>query len=471
MRVLVRGDREAVRERQVAIVSGGASGHGNTASFVAAGLLSAAVVRQPEEAPEVEALLDAIRLVTGRPGALLVTTSDPLDQENFALALAAARDEGYAVECVEVPEAPLALGGTMFLHKLTGAAAAEGRGLAEILSIAREAVADMGACGVAARAHVSPITGRTRFALSDDEERGRAIRGAWAAVLSAEELATSMVDELVARMELRRGDRVALLVNGLGMFFFQLPLMQRRTMDALEGHGLVVDWAYCGEFISSTRSNGVSICLLRASDERLRYLEANTGSIAWDPTQRKGVREGEKREEYPVTTPQGEALRKVLTAACYALLVEYEQFPEVARAAGAIVENLRYLRVDYADRAFDGLAVAMQELLPGAEGRLYATILLRMASALSIESTWIESLCYGNVCGEVLCRVKRGEGTVLDVLIPFAGVLKKGGSLEEALDHGLRAVKPGSAHAAVLKAIVDALLDKIELGVEMWKTP
>ncbi len=460
MRVLVRGDREEVRDRQVAIVSGGASGHGNTASFVAAGLLSGAVVRKPEEAPDVEALLDAIRLVTGRPGALLVTTSDPLDRENFALALAAAREEGYAVECVEVPEAPLALGGTMFLHKIAGAAAAEGRDLGDILSIAQDTVRDMSACGVAASAHVSPVTGRTRFALSDDEERGRAIRGAWAAVLSAEELATSMVDESVARMGLKRGERVALLVNGLGMFFFQLPLMQRRMMDALEGHGLIVDWAYCGEFVSSTRANGVSICLLRANDERLRYLEASTGSIAWDPSQRMGVREGEKREEYPVTTQQGEALRKVLTAVCYALLVEYERFPEVARAAGAILENLRYIRVDYADFAFDGLAVAMQELLPGAEGRLYATILLRMASALSIESTWSESLCYGNACGEVLCRVKRGEGTILDALIPFAGKLQQGGSLEDAL----RAVKPGSAHAAVLKAIVDALLDQIELG-------
>jgi hypothetical protein len=166
-----------------------------------------------------------------------------------------------------------------------------------------------------------------------------------------------------------------------------------------------------------------------------------------------GVREGEKSEEYAVATAQGEGLRKVLTVVCHALLVELEGFPDLSRAAGAILENLRYLRVDYADFALVGLAVAMQELLPGLEGRVYATILLRMASALSGECSWTESLGYGVVCAEVLCRVKRGEGTILDALIPFAKKLQSGASLEDAL----RAVKPGSGHATLITAVVEAL--------------
>src|SRR4051794_5206778 len=71
--VVVRADAEMVRDRQVAVISGGGSGHEPAhAGYVGPGMLSAAVPGDVFTSPSVDAVLAAIRAVTGRPGALLV---------------------------------------------------------------------------------------------------------------------------------------------------------------------------------------------------------------------------------------------------------------------------------------------------------------------------------------------------------------------------------------------------------------
>src|SRR6478736_2865706 len=69
-RVLVRADAERIRDKQVAIVSGGGSGHEPAhAGYVGAGMLTAAVSGEIFASPQVEAILAGILSVTGEPGA------------------------------------------------------------------------------------------------------------------------------------------------------------------------------------------------------------------------------------------------------------------------------------------------------------------------------------------------------------------------------------------------------------------
>src|SRR3954447_293105 len=129
--VLVRADAEAVRDRQVALISGGGSGHEPAhAGYVGRGMLGAAVAGDVFTSPSPDAVLAAIRAVTGPPGALLIVKNYTGDCLNFGLAASRARAEGLRVEIVTVADdVALAdghagcrgLAGTILVHKVAGA--------------------------------------------------------------------------------------------------------------------------------------------------------------------------------------------------------------------------------------------------------------------------------------------------------------------------------------------------------------
>src|SRR5271168_796880 len=103
--VIVRADAGAVRDRQVALISGGGSGHEPAhAGYVGRGMLSAAVAGDVFTSPSPDAVLAAIRAVTGPPGALLIVKNYTGDRLNFGLAAEMARAEGHAVEMVIVDD-------------------------------------------------------------------------------------------------------------------------------------------------------------------------------------------------------------------------------------------------------------------------------------------------------------------------------------------------------------------------------
>jgi dihydroxyacetone kinase len=152
-KVMIRADAAAVRERQVAIISGGGSGHEPAhAGYIGGGMLSAAVAGEVFTSPDTDSVVAAIRAVAGTPGALLVVKNYTGDRLNFGLAAEMARAEGIAVEMIIVDEdvaldgttpsftGARGLAGTVFIHKLVGAAVAEGKTLAEVSAIGRAAV-------------------------------------------------------------------------------------------------------------------------------------------------------------------------------------------------------------------------------------------------------------------------------------------------------------------------------------------
>ena len=91
IKVILRADWE---RKKVAIVSGGGAGHEPShAGFVGRGMLTAAVAGEIFASPSVEAVLAAIRAVTGAPGCLLVVKNYTGDRLNFGLAAERARAE------------------------------------------------------------------------------------------------------------------------------------------------------------------------------------------------------------------------------------------------------------------------------------------------------------------------------------------------------------------------------------------
>ncbi|GFR46028.1 hypothetical protein Agub_g7302, partial [Astrephomene gubernaculifera] len=84
---------------KVAVISGGGSGHEPAhAGYVGDGMLAAAVAGDVFASPPADAVLAAIRAVTGPAGALLVVKNYTGDRLCFGLAAERALCEGFAVE-------------------------------------------------------------------------------------------------------------------------------------------------------------------------------------------------------------------------------------------------------------------------------------------------------------------------------------------------------------------------------------
>src|SRR6266403_2065774 len=201
--VVVRADAAEVRDRGVALISGGGSGHEPAhAGYVGRGMLSAAVAGDVFTSPSPDAVLAAIRAVGGPPGVLLIVKNYTGDRLNFGLAAEMARAEGYAVEMVIV---------------------ADDVALAADADEASEDAGAVGTMGVALTPCTVPAAGTPGFALGADEiELGLGIHGEPGVRRGPLEPADALVDRLLdaivadSRPGLARGDRVALLVNNLG---------------------------------------------------------------------------------------------------------------------------------------------------------------------------------------------------------------------------------------------------------------
>jgi dihydroxyacetone kinase/dihydroxyacetone kinase-like protein len=80
---------------------------------------------------------------------------------------------------------------------------------------------------------------------------------------------------LVADLELREGDRIAVLVNGLGATpLEELYVMYRHVRQQAAVAGITVEKSYVGEYATSLEMSGASISILKLNDERLELLNA-----------------------------------------------------------------------------------------------------------------------------------------------------------------------------------------------------
>src|SRR5271155_5323809 len=159
-KVLIRADAQQARNQQVAILSGGGSGHEPAhAGYIGAGMLSAAVAGEVFTSPSSDSVFAAIKAVAAKPGVVLVVKNYTGDRLNFGLAAEMARAEGIPVEIVTVNDdvalkregnatGARGLAGTVFIHKLVGAAAAEGRSLMDVAAIGRMAVESLATMGL-----------------------------------------------------------------------------------------------------------------------------------------------------------------------------------------------------------------------------------------------------------------------------------------------------------------------------------
>jgi len=289
-RAIIRAD--APVSGKVAILTGGGSGHLPVfLGYVGEGLADGCSVGNVFSSPSAETMYEATLATHGGAGCLYLYGHYSGDTMNFDMAAEMAAMDDIRVETVlvsdDVASAPpdqwqrrRGVGGLFFVYKIAGAAAAEGMDLDNVARVARAASQSVRSMGVALSPCTVPAAGVPTFTIGDAEmEIGMGIHGEAGVhrgpLETADSIATRLVDAVVNDLPFERGDRVAVLVNGLGATPpEELYILYRRVRHLLDEAGLVTYRSYVGEYATSLVMAGASVSLLRLDDELTRLLDA-----------------------------------------------------------------------------------------------------------------------------------------------------------------------------------------------------
>ncbi|CAN7788640.1 dihydroxyacetone kinase [Caballeronia mineralivorans PML1(12)] len=498
--VLVRRGVPAPPQRPVAIISGGGSGHEPAhGGYVGAGMLSAAVCGEVFTSPSTDAVLEAIRATSGPNGALLIVKNYTGDRLNFGLAAELARAEGIPVEIVTVADdvslraqsqrnQRRGIAGTVLVHKIAGAMAARGVSLAQVAATAREACADLGTMGVALDGCTLPGADKAGFSLADNEiELGLGIHGEKGverrAPMPANHLTETLLSNIIEDLQVKSGERVVLLVNGLGATpDMELAVVLRAAFDNLTHRNVTVERAWCGTLLSALNMPGCSISVLRVDDERLALLDLETEARSW-PSGGKvnqsiripiAVTSNLTSEPNSTVTHENDAgwaqrLKPALDAVAHALIANEAILTDLdskagdgdlgasmKRAADAIVA-VPTTALTTPSGALATLGTALRRAIAGSSGPFYATALVRASRSLAnaAEPTaqdWAAAFRSSADAISELGGAKAGDRTMLDALVPaieaFDGGLKRGLNAAEAWAAAVSAAESGAQDTA-----------------------
>ncbi len=285
IKVVYRSDWD---RSKVALISGGGSGHEPAhAGFVGPGMLTAAVCGEVFASPSVEAVLAGILAVTGEAGCLLIVKNYTGDRLNFGLAAERARALGRQVEMVVVDDdialpdlpQPRGVAGTLFVHKIAGAAAEAGASLEEVADRARRVVSKVASIGKSLDTCTVPGSPKENRIPAGKAELGLGIHGEpgfeQVDFGGAEDAIRIMLEKLGPH--LNGSQRVALL-NNLGS---TTPLEMSVLSLALAQSGIAQHVIGPASMMTSLDMHGFSISVLDVDDDALAALQAPVAISAW----------------------------------------------------------------------------------------------------------------------------------------------------------------------------------------------
>ena len=290
--------RRSPNKNKVALISGGGSGHEPAhAGYVGKGMLDAAAAGNVFASPSPDRILEAIHRVGSDRGILLIVKNYSGDIMNFDMAAELAEMEGFKVKTVvmrddvAVPDSTYSTGrrgiaGTVFIHKIAGAAAEEGQSLESVFKLAQKVADNTRSMGMAMSPCIIPGVGKPGFSLAENEiEIGMGIHGEPGVkricTKTSREIAEILCSHLLNDMDFNDSE-CAVIVNGLG----GTPLMELYVFASdvnikLKANGVTpVRW-YVGNYMTSLEMKGCSVSLLRLDEEMKRYLDAPARTAAW----------------------------------------------------------------------------------------------------------------------------------------------------------------------------------------------
>ncbi|WP_029349735.1 dihydroxyacetone kinase subunit DhaK [Bosea sp. 117] len=462
IKVVLRADWD---KSKVALVSGGGAGHEPShAGFVGRGMLTAAVSGEIFASPSVEAVLTAIRAVTGEPGCLLIVKNYTGDRLNFGLAAERARAEGFRVEMVIVADdialpdiaQPRGIAGTLFVHKIAGHHAEAGQDLAAVTAAASGAAASIVSLGVSLSSCSIPGQPHEERLGANEGELGLGIHGEPGVERIPVQQAAAIVATLSERLgaHLTPGAGHALLINNLGAV---PPLEMGLITEAVLASPLAARVKLIlgpAALMTALNMNGFSLSLIRLDPARETALTSPVEPLAWRPAVEKhdiavlpAPRAG--RAAYMVNgvpaAGGNAAAEAVIRAACATLIGLEDELNRldaragdgdtgstVAAGARAVEAKLPNLPLDDTAATLSVIGDALGTTMGGSSGVLMSIFFTAASKAMQEKADLPTALLAG-----------------LDRMTFYGGATPGARTMVDALDPGLKALTAdGLAKAA-----------------------
>tara|TARA_Y100000590_G_scaffold243327_1_gene273533 strand:- start:461 stop:1456 length:996 start_codon:yes stop_codon:yes gene_type:complete len=284
---------------KVGIVTGGGSGHLPVfTGYVGKGLLDACAIGSVFASPSVEQIASAIRNANNGSGVLCVLGNYGGDVMNFEMACEIVESEGIKTKTVIVADDIASaseeekikrrgIAGMIFVFKTAGAVSETGASLDDVFQTATEANSNIRTLGVALSPCILPEAGKPTFEISDDEiEIGMGIHGEPGIKREKLKSANLIVDDLLERIikdaKLNDKDQVSIMINSLGATpLEELYIISKRVNENLEKKNIKNIKSYVGRYATSMEMAGMSITILKLTENLKKYLFAPSECPFW----------------------------------------------------------------------------------------------------------------------------------------------------------------------------------------------
>lgn len=458
VRVVVRKDWDKSR---VALISGGGSGHEPThAGFVGEGMLTAAVCGDIFASPTVDAVLSAILAVTGEAGSLVIIKNYTGDRLNFGLAVEQARALGYKVQSVTVGD-DIALGhtakargvaGTLFVHKIAGHLAAQGRSLDEVATIAQKVIDNTMSIGLALT-DVQMFHGAKPVRLSEDQaELGLGIHGEPGAKIvpyaPADRLMALASDRLYEKLR-DKNARYALLLNNLGTV---TPIEMSLLLNSFSKTALAKNIDFVvgpGHFMTALNMSGFSLSVLKLDETLEKALLTDVGPIAWHKARKfvkpSTVASPQLPDVLPYQASADANVRKIVEIvtktfisiedsinALDAKVGDGDAGATFASASNTIQHVMDKLPFANGGELFTSIGRILSREAGGSSGVLLSIMFTAAGNDFIQSKDYSKALLAGLKQMQAYGGAKKGSRTMIDALEPAFEALAHGKSLSEA---------------------------------------
>ncbi|MEQ7217091.1 dihydroxyacetone kinase subunit DhaK [Vagococcus fluvialis] len=289
-----------IKKNQVAVISGGGSGHEPAHfGYVGSGMLSASVSGPIFIPPKATEILKAIKEVNSEMGTLLIIKNFEADVTAFLEAEKLAKEVGLLVEHVIVNDdcsieegsykkRRRGVAGTIFVEKILGAAAQSGMTLGELKMLGEEVILATNTLGVAlasgkevgSEAEIFHLEkGQISFGIGIHGEAGYREE----TFFSSEYLANELINKLLAQYKDFPVEKIGLMINGLGATtVMEQYIFANDVKRLLQLEGIEVVFQKSGDFMTSTNMAGISLTFLALKEDKwLDYLKEETDAFAW----------------------------------------------------------------------------------------------------------------------------------------------------------------------------------------------
>ncbi|MEA5103521.1 dihydroxyacetone kinase family protein [Pantoea sp. S18] len=470
----------------VAVIVGGGSGHYPAfAGLVGQGLAHGAAMGNLFASPSAQQIYNVARAAHNGAGVLLMFGNYAGDVLHFGQACERLRAEGIACEVLAVTDDISSAGkdelekrrgvaGDLCVFKAACAAAEAGHDLSQVLQLAQHANNRTRTFGVAFSGCSLPGASHPLF----EVEKGRMALGLGihgepgikeTDMPSADELAEIFVErllnELPADIPQAEGQRVAVILNGLGSVKYEeLFVVYRRVAQLLEAAKLQVVEPDVGEFVTSFNMAGASLTLMWLDDQLETLWRAPTNTPAYrkgsvlvaEPLSASELVESTEEALPSATAESQESAKRVLQlleAVAEMLQRNAERLGDIDAVAGdgdhgigmergvlGAVEKAREVaaRGAGAGSLLCRAADAWADKAGGTSGALWGVALTALGTALGDRQTPDAQRVATGVreAKEGIMhfgKARVGDKTMVDVLVPFSDSLNEAVTAGESL--------------------------------------